>query len=119
MLRGYELAHIVGISKTAYVLATLRFLDWRHDLQRTSTKNDPSDSQDPCRRLPRPDRRGMRRLRRLEIRLVRHEDDRHGGPGSETRAVHARERPPGLPRPRPGRRGHDEEPPGPQLSGVQ
>ena len=44
MLRCYELAHIVGISKTTYVLATPRCLDWRRDLQRTSTNNDPSDS---------------------------------------------------------------------------
>jgi uncharacterized protein DUF1360 len=29
-------AHIVGISKTTYVLATPRCLDWRHDLQQTS-----------------------------------------------------------------------------------
>ena len=39
-----ELAHIVGISKTAYVLATPRCPDWRHGLQQTSTNNDPSDS---------------------------------------------------------------------------
>src|ERR1700730_4844231 len=110
MLRGYELAHIVGVSKSAYVLATLRFLDWRHDLQRTSTKNDPSDSQDPCRRLPRPDRRGMRRLRRLEIRLVRLvrlERELHSGAGGEVRAVHARERRNQLPRPRQGWQDHD------------
>ena len=30
------LANIVGISKTAYVLATSRCLDWRHGLQQTS-----------------------------------------------------------------------------------
>ena len=35
--------HIVGISKTAYVPATPRCLDWRRDLQRTSTNNDPAD----------------------------------------------------------------------------
>ena len=31
MPRCYEPAHIAGISKTAYVLATPRRLDWRHD----------------------------------------------------------------------------------------
>jgi DNA-binding CsgD family transcriptional regulator len=51
--------HIVGISKTTYVLATPRCLEWRHDLQRTSTNNDPSDSQDPCRR-PASRHRGAR-----------------------------------------------------------
>jgi hypothetical protein len=30
--RFYELAHIVGISKIAYVLATPRCLKWRRDL---------------------------------------------------------------------------------------
>ena len=53
MLRCYEPAHIVGISKTAYVLATPRCLEWRRDLQRTSTKPtipDPRDSSSPrCR----------------------------------------------------------------------
>ena len=44
MLRCYELAHVVGISKTTDVLATPRCLEWRHDLQRTSTNDDPSDS---------------------------------------------------------------------------
>ena len=46
-----EPARIVGISKTTYVLAAPRCLDWRHDLPRTSTSNDPSDSDplDPCR----------------------------------------------------------------------
>ena len=34
MLRCYEPAHIVGVSKTAYVLATPRCLEWRRDLQR-------------------------------------------------------------------------------------
>ena len=42
---GNELAHIAGISKTAYVPATPRCLDWRHVLRRTSANNDPSDSQ--------------------------------------------------------------------------
>src|SRR5215213_7414760 len=52
MLRCYELAHLVGISKTTNVPATPRCLEWRHDLSRTSTTNDQShsDSQDPCRR---------------------------------------------------------------------
>ena len=44
MLRCYEPAHIVGISKTPYALATPRCLEWRHDLPRTSTNNDPSDA---------------------------------------------------------------------------
>ena len=38
-LRWYELAHIVGISKTTYVLATSRRLDWRRDRQQTSTND--------------------------------------------------------------------------------
>jgi hypothetical protein len=65
MLRA---AHIVGISKTAYVLATPRCLEWRHDLQRTSTNNDPSDSdsQDPCRR-PAGRHRGGRRIARQPV----------------------------------------------------
>ena len=68
MLRCYEPAHIVGISKTAYVPATPRCLDWRRDLQRTSTNNDPSDSdsQDPCRR-PARRHRGDRRSPRLPV----------------------------------------------------
>src|ERR1044072_9317434 len=37
MLRCYELAHIAGISKIAYELATPRCLDWRRDLRRTGT----------------------------------------------------------------------------------
>ncbi len=71
MLRCYELAHVVGISKTTYVLATPRCLDWRHDLQRTSTNNDPSDSdsQDPCRR-PASRHRGDRRSPRLPVLLA-------------------------------------------------
>jgi hypothetical protein len=32
---------IVGLSETAYVRATSRCLDWRHDLQRTSTNSGP------------------------------------------------------------------------------
>ena len=66
MLRCYEPAHIVGVSKTAYVLATPRCLEWRRDPQPTSTNNDPSDSDslDPCRRPAgrhRGDRRSPRR----------------------------------------------------------
>jgi serine-type D-Ala-D-Ala carboxypeptidase (penicillin-binding protein 5/6) len=38
-----EPAHIAGISKIAYVLATPRCLDWRRDLQATSTNSSP-----PC-----------------------------------------------------------------------
>ena len=60
MLRCYERAHIVGISKTAYVPATPRCLDWRHDLQRTSTNHDPSDS-DPLGPGRRPARSSSRR----------------------------------------------------------
>src|SRR5919201_319173 len=73
MRRCYELARFVGISKTPYVLATPRFLEWRHDLPRTSTNNDASashtindpsdsDSQDPSRR-PARRHRGDRRPR--------------------------------------------------------
>jgi hypothetical protein len=36
-----EPAHIVGISKTAYVLATPRGPEWRRDLQRASTNSSP------------------------------------------------------------------------------
>ena len=63
-----ELAHIVGVSKTAYVLATPRCLQWRCDLQQTSTNNDPSDadSQDPCSR-PAGRHRGDRRSPRLPV----------------------------------------------------
>ena len=68
MLRCYEPAHIVGVSKTAYVLATPRCLEWRRDLQPTSTNNDPPDpdSQDPCRR-PARRHRGDRRSPRLPV----------------------------------------------------
>ena len=68
MPRCYELAHVVGISKTRYVLATRRCLEWRHDLRQTSTNNDPSDSdsQDPCRR-PAGRHRGDRRSPRLPV----------------------------------------------------
>src|SRR5919201_3145806 len=67
MLGCYELAHIVGISKTAYVLATPRCLEWRHGLPSTSTNNAPSDadSQGPCRG-PARRHRGDRRIPRLQ-----------------------------------------------------
>src|SRR5207342_2768838 len=44
-----EPAHIVGVSKTTYGLATARQLHWRRDRQRPFTNNVPpdSDSQDP------------------------------------------------------------------------
>ena len=64
--RCYEPAHIVGISKTRYVLATPRCLDWRHDLPRTSTNNHPSDSQGP-RRRPAGRHRGDHRRPRLPV----------------------------------------------------
>ena len=59
-------AHIVVISKTGYVLATPRCLEWRHALPGTGTNNDSwnSDSLDPCRR-----RAGRRRGDRLSGRL--------------------------------------------------
>jgi LAS superfamily LD-carboxypeptidase LdcB len=65
MLGCYEPAHIVGISKTTYALATPRRLDWRRDPQRTSTNTDPSDSepQDPYRRPAGRDRSDRRSAR--------------------------------------------------------
>lgn len=42
--RGACRQHIVGISKTAYVPATPRCLDWGHDLQRASTYSCPPHS---------------------------------------------------------------------------
>ena len=73
MLRCYEPAHIVGVSKTAYVLATPRCLQWRRDLQPTSTNNDPvgsgfAGSASPAcsslsRRSPQPSARSRRRPR--------------------------------------------------------
>src|SRR5215218_4636117 len=67
MLRGYELAHIVAVSKIAYVLATPRCLQWRRDPQQTGTSNEPADpdSQALCRRRARRHRgdRGSARLR--------------------------------------------------------
>src|SRR5258707_15778806 len=68
MLRCYELAHIAGVSKTPYVLATPRCLQWRRDPQQTGTSNDPADpdSQAPCRRRARR-HRGDRRSYRLQV----------------------------------------------------
>jgi hypothetical protein len=48
------------------MLVTPRCLDWRHDLPRTNTNNDPSDSQDPYRR-PARRHRGDRRSPRLPV----------------------------------------------------
>jgi hypothetical protein len=53
MRRCYELAHIVAVSKTAYVPATPGCLDWRRDLQRASTDNSPPHPIDHPRRLRR------------------------------------------------------------------
>src|SRR5262245_36721450 len=66
-----EPAPIVGISKTAYVLATPRGLEARGDLSQASTNNDPShsDSQAPCRRPARRGR-GDRREPRLPVPVV-------------------------------------------------
>jgi hypothetical protein len=63
-----EPAHIVAVSKTSYVPATPRCLDWTRDLRRTSTDDDPSDpdAQDPRRRPARPPR-GDRRSPRLPL----------------------------------------------------
>src|SRR3954453_24247048 len=54
----YEPAHIAGVSKTAYVPATPRCLEWRRDRQPTSTNDDRSgsDSQTPGHRPGRRDR---------------------------------------------------------------
>src|SRR5215207_9467960 len=68
MLRCYEPAHIVGISKNAYVLATPGCLDWRRGLQQASTNSvlpDP-DSQDP-RDRPGGRHRGDRLSPRLPV----------------------------------------------------
>jgi hypothetical protein len=51
MRRCYELAHIVGVSKTAYVPATPGCLDWRRDLQRAGTDNSPPHPIDHPRRV--------------------------------------------------------------------
>ena len=71
MLRCYEPAHIAGVSKTAYVPATPRCLQWRRDLQRASTNSAPPDpdSQDAASpacssssgRSPRPSAPSRRR----------------------------------------------------------
>jgi hypothetical protein len=39
--------HIAGVSKTTYVPATSRCLDWRRDLQRTSTSGSRTRSTVP------------------------------------------------------------------------
>ena len=67
-----EPAHFVGISKTGYVPATPRCLEWRHDLPQASTNNDPSDSDspDPCRR-PAGRHRGDRRVLGYQLRRPR------------------------------------------------
>ena len=44
MLRCYEPAHIAGVSKTAYVPATPRCLQWRRDLQRDQHEQRPAGS---------------------------------------------------------------------------
>src|SRR3981081_213870 len=64
MLRCYELAHIVGISKIAYVLATPRCLQWRRDLQANSANSSPPC---PIDRPPRP-----LCLHRMSTTLQRH-----------------------------------------------
>src|SRR5262245_10917962 len=63
-LQMLEPACIAGISKTPYVPATARFLEWRCDLPRAGTNTTSSDSnlQDPYRGPPRRDR-GDRRPR--------------------------------------------------------
>ena len=60
-----EPPHIVGVSKTAYGLATARQLHWTRDLQGPSTSNaaPDSDSPDPRRRPPRRYRGDRRRPR--------------------------------------------------------
>src|SRR3954454_19573199 len=65
---GEPEAHIVGVSKIAYVLATPRCLQWRRDPQQTGTSNDPADpdSQAPWRRRARR-HRGDRRSSRLHV----------------------------------------------------
>src|SRR3954451_16939264 len=90
MLRCYEVAHVVGISKTGYVPATPRCLDWRYELlPPTATNNDPSDSdsQEPCHRLV--DRhRGDRRTSRLPLAGIVVLDARithRGAPGTALR----------------------------------
>src|SRR3954470_24004755 len=66
-----ERARIAGVSKTTYVPATPRCLEWRHDLPRTSTIDNAadSDSQEP-RRRPARRHRGDRRRPRLPVARV-------------------------------------------------
>src|SRR3954447_11778081 len=65
---GYDLAHIVGVSKIAYALATPRCLKWRRALQQASTNSAPPDPH-PKRPRRRPARRhsGARRGPRLPV----------------------------------------------------
>ena len=67
----WQLAHIVGISKNRYVLATRRCLQWRCDLQTTRTKRNapyPNERVSPalperaglCSACPIPRPRGVR-----------------------------------------------------------
>src|SRR3954454_13752203 len=68
---GEPEAHIVGVSKIAYVLATPRCLQWRRDPQQTGTSNDPADpdAQAPCCRRARR-HRGDRRSSRVQVGRV-------------------------------------------------
>jgi hypothetical protein len=61
-------AHIARVSKTAYVPATPRCLQWRRDPQQTGTSHDPADpdAQAACRRRARR-HRGDRRSSRLPV----------------------------------------------------
>src|SRR5215203_4409220 len=56
MPRCYELAHVVGRSKTRYVPATPRCLDWRHDLQQPAAARPgrPDDHAHPTPMSPTP-----------------------------------------------------------------
>ena len=96
MLGGYELAHIVGVSKIAYVPATPHCLDWRHDPKRPSTNKNPSDSEDPGPG-PASRHRGDRRSPRLRVAGVLVLDGRTAGRRSSQRATWSfRSEPPGL-----------------------
>ena len=66
MLRCYEPAHIVGISKTAYGPATPRCLDWRHDRAAPTRRILVAGLVVGSRRSPRPrlPGAGLRRPRR-------------------------------------------------------
>src|SRR5438034_2012184 len=74
-----EPAHIVGVSKTAYVRATPRCLEWRRDLRRTGTNScaanatAPAASEEPVRPAPPP---------RAAQRGTRPAPRRHGVRGS-------------------------------------